>query len=142
MAILNSPEMFDQIRRILTSPYDRTRLPSVRQGARRDDEVPDQQIEFTEYRRFDTPFGINQEDLATAMEGLGVSATDFAERLRELRNVGFSVQDVTALSFESRFPDHNPSCTGCRYWKGDLYLPCAVNPMGVEGDECSDFEAR
>ena len=48
------------------------------------------------------------------------------------------------ISKAKRLTHHLP-CTRCHYFKANMYLPCAVNPMVVlkpEAKDCTDFRDR
>lgn len=53
--------------------------------------------------------------------------------------------ELTTSSHQNQCRSHPrflPDCKTCGFYSGSGYLPCAVHPMGIDGDECNDWEAK
>lgn len=134
-----NPEQFFSAPRII-------RWPRLR-NSHAQESVPDvPEVEIIS--RLDARYHLDPDQLMEASRYLleaaavvGASAESAAQAVQHFASMGLPVDGYLDASFEASFPNHQTSCTSCAFWVGNRDLPCAVKPLGIEGDDCSDFEA-
>ena len=91
---------------------------------------------------------LSSQEVAVASVGLLLLFTVWFFVRQSLRQRKTSEAELLSadrsLSKAKRLTHYLP-CTNCHYFKANMYLPCAVNPMVVlkpEAKDCSDFKAR